>query len=152
MFSALGMLHQTEPAQLCPPRMGQDGLNAWLVVSPESAAPPALDDRGKGQGRVRGNAYSKGTGNGRERSRRSSPREENQEITVRSQAEVNAVDLLKDKWPVGFPSGSVVKNCLPVWESWVRSLVWEDPTCHGATKPTCHNCGACALESGNENY
>ena len=99
--------------------MGQDGLNAWLVVSPESAAPPALDDRGKGQGRVHGNAYSKGTGNGRESSRRSSPREENQEITVRSQAEVNAVDLLKDKWPVGFPSGSVVKNCLPVWESWV---------------------------------
>ena len=29
--------------------MGQNGLNAWLVVSPESAASPALDSRGKGQ-------------------------------------------------------------------------------------------------------
>ena len=23
--------------------------------------------------------------------------------------------------------------------TWVRALVWEDPTCHGATKPTYHN-------------
>ena len=22
----------------------------------------------------------------------------------------------------------------------VQSLVWEDPTCRGATKPVCHNC------------
>ena len=28
---------------------------------------------------------------------------------------------------------------LPVPETWVRALVWEDPTCHGATKPMCHN-------------
>ena len=21
----------------------------------------------------------------------------------------------------------------------VQALVWEDPTCHGATKPVCHN-------------
>ena len=29
--------------------------------------------------------------------------------------------------------------CLPV-ETWVRALVWEDPTCHGAAGPMSHNC------------
>ena len=28
---------------------------------------------------------------------------------------------------------------LPMEGTWVRALVWEDPTCHGATKPVCHN-------------
>ena len=28
---------------------------------------------------------------------------------------------------------------LPMQETWVRSLVWEDPTCRGATKPLHHN-------------
>ena len=28
---------------------------------------------------------------------------------------------------LGFPSRSVVKNRLPVQETWVRSLGWEDP-------------------------
>ena len=28
---------------------------------------------------------------------------------------------------------------LPVQGTWVQSLVQEDPTCHGATKPMCHN-------------
>ena len=28
---------------------------------------------------------------------------------------------------------------LPMQGTWVRTLVWEDPTCHGATKPVCHN-------------
>ena len=28
---------------------------------------------------------------------------------------------------------------LPMQGTWVQSLVWEDPTCHGATKPMCHN-------------
>ena len=27
---------------------------------------------------------------------------------------------------------------LPVQETWVLSLVWEDPTCHGAADPMCH--------------
>ena len=30
--------------------------------------------------------------------------------------------------------------------TWVRSLVWEDSTCHGATKPMCHSYWAHALE------
>ena len=37
---------------------------------------------------------------------------------------------------------------LPMSETWVQSLIWKDPTCHGATEPVCHNYWACALESG----
>ena len=28
---------------------------------------------------------------------------------------------------------------LPMQGTRVRALVWEDPTCHGSTKPTRHN-------------
>ena len=28
---------------------------------------------------------------------------------------------------------------LPMQGTWVRALVWEDPTCHGATKPGHYN-------------
>ena len=35
---------------------------------------------------------------------------------------------------------------LPVQGTQVRALVWEDPTCHGATGPVHHNYWACALE------
>ena len=34
----------------------------------------------------------------------------------------------------------------------VRALVWEDPTCRGATKPVHHNYWAWALEPANHNY
>ena len=30
--------------------------------------------------------------------------------------------------------------CLPRQETRVRALVWEDPTCRGATRPVSHNC------------
>ena len=33
-----------------------------------------------------------------------------------------------------------------------RALVWEDPTCYGATKPVRHNCWACALQPASHNY
>ena len=33
--------------------------------------------------------------------------------------------------------------CLPTQGTWVRALVWEDPTCRGATKPASHNYWAC---------
>lgn len=33
--------------------------------------------------------------------------------------------------------------------TWVQSLVREDPTCHGATKPVYHHCWASALEPGS---
>ena len=29
--------------------------------------------------------------------------------------------------------------CLPVQGTRVRALVWEDPTCRGATRPVSHN-------------
>ena len=41
---------------------------------------------------------------------------------------------------------------LPMQETQVRSLVWEDPTCHGATKSVSHNYWGCTLEPGSCNY
>ena len=39
-----------------------------------------------------------------------------------------------------FLGGAVVKNPpANEGETRVGSLVWEDPTCSGATKPVCHN-------------
>ena len=32
-----------------------------------------------------------------------------------------------------------LRVCEPMQGTWVRALVWEDPTCHGATKPVSHN-------------
>ena len=32
-----------------------------------------------------------------------------------------------------------LRICLPMQGTRVRALVWEDPTCRGATKPVCHN-------------
>ena len=32
-----------------------------------------------------------------------------------------------------------LRICLPIQGTQVRALVREDPTCHGATKPMCHN-------------
>ena len=37
-------------------------------------------------------------------------------------------------------------------ETWIRSLVQEDPTYHGSTKPLHHSYWACALEPGRRNY
>ena len=37
-----------------------------------------------------------------------------------------------------------LRICLPMQGTQVRALVWEDPTCHGATRPMSHNCQACA--------
>ena len=34
----------------------------------------------------------------------------------------------------------------------VQALVWEDPTCRGATKPMRHDYWACALEPASHNY
>ena len=41
---------------------------------------------------------------------------------------------------------------LPMQGTQVRSLIREDPTCCGATKPVCHNYWACALEPASHNY
>ena len=36
-----------------------------------------------------------------------------------------------------------LRICLPMQGTWVRALVWEDPTCRGATRPVSHNYWAC---------
>ena len=41
---------------------------------------------------------------------------------------------------------------LPTQGTWIRSLVKEDSTCCGATKPVCHNYWAHTLEPMNHNY
>ena len=37
-----------------------------------------------------------------------------------------------------------LRICLPIQGTRVRALIWEDPTCRGATKPVSHNYWACA--------
>ena len=37
-----------------------------------------------------------------------------------------------------------LRVCLPMQGTRVRALVWEDPTCRGATRPVGHSCWACA--------
>ena len=39
----------------------------------------------------------------------------------------------------GFPGCSVAKNPPASAGDRFAPLIWEDPTCHGATKPVCHN-------------
>ena len=53
----------------------------------------------------------------------------------------------KKRQLLGFPGGPVVRVRLPMWRTWVQSLVREDFTGLGATKPSYHNYWACALES-----
>ena len=36
-----------------------------------------------------------------------------------------------------------LRVCLPMQETRVQALVWEDPTCRGATRPVSHNYWAC---------
>jgi len=45
-----------------------------------------------------------------------------------------------------------IRICLPMQETQVRALVREDFTCHGATRPVCHNFWACALQPKHCNY
>ena len=40
-----------------------------------------------------------------------------------------------------------LRVCLPMQGTRVRALVWEDPTCRGATRPVSHNYWACASEA-----
>ena len=39
-----------------------------------------------------------------------------------------------------------LRICCAMQRTWVRSLVWEDPTCCGAAKPVCHNYQVRALQ------
>ena len=44
------------------------------------------------------------------------------------------------------------KDLLPMQETQVRPLIWDDTTCHRTTKPMCHRYCTCALKSGSCNY
>ena len=50
---------------------------------------------------------------------------------------------LTDEWIKKMWQASLVEQwlriCLPMQGTRVRALVWEDPTCHGATGPVSHN-------------
>ena len=41
---------------------------------------------------------------------------------------------------------------LPMQETWVESLIRDNPICHRATKPVRHSCWACALEPTSHTY
>ena len=57
------------------------------------------------------------------------------------------------KWRCGTSLvGQWLRIRLPTQGIWVRALVWEDPTCRGATKPMCRNYWACALGPASHNY
>ena len=45
-----------------------------------------------------------------------------------------------------------IRICLPVQGTRVQSLIQEEPACHGAAKPVCHNYWACTLEPASHNY
>ena len=45
-----------------------------------------------------------------------------------------------------------LRICLPMQGTRVWALVWEDPTCRGATGPVHHNYWACTLEPASHNY
>ena len=51
----------------------------------------------------------------------------------------NYFDLSVKNQDKGFPGGTVVENLPANAGTRVRALVWEDPTCHGATGPVSHN-------------
>ena len=53
---------------------------------------------------------------------------------------------------LNFPVAQWLRIRLPMQGIWVRSLVREDPTWLGATKPVCHNYWACTLEPTSHNY
>ena len=47
--------------------------------------------------------------------------------------------LFKFSWYGASLVAQWLRICLPMQGIWVRALVWEDPTCHGTTKPMHHN-------------
>ena len=76
----------------------------------------------------------------------------NQEITEKIRGNQK---IPRDKWqwnhddpkPMGCRASLVAQwlgVCLPMQGTWVRALVWEDPTCRGTTRPVSHNYWACA--------
>ena len=75
-------------------------------------------------------------------------------LRLQDQCSPNTSQQLLQKWM--FLGTSLVARWLrirlPMQWTRVRSLVWEDPTCRGATRSMCHNYWACALEPVSHNY
>ena len=66
-----------------------------------------------------------------------------------NQKKAGVAILLSDKIDFKIKTGASLvaqwlRVCLPMQGTRVRALVWEDPTCRGATGPMGHNCWACA--------
>ena len=61
-----------------------------------------------------------------------------------------------EEFKISFIGTSLVTQwlriCLPMQGTWVQSLVQEDPTCHGGTKPVPHNYWDQALEPVSCSY
>ena len=45
---------------------------------------------------------------------------------------------IKEQWGASLVA-QWLRICLLMQGTQVRALVWEDPTCHGATRPVSHN-------------
>ena len=52
--------------------------------------------------------------------------------------------IKKNQWMWTSVVAKWLRICLPMQGTRVRALVWEDPTCRGATTPVSHNPWACA--------
>ena len=65
------------------------------------------------------------------------------ENTNRQTSIVEREKVIKELTIKTRPGASLVvqwlRVCLPMQGTRVRALVWEDPTCHGATGPVSHN-------------
>ena len=57
---------------------------------------------------------------------------------------INMINRPTKNWAMDFPGGTLDKNPLPIHVTWFWSLFWEDPTCHGATKPVPQQLNPCA--------
>ena len=55
------------------------------------------------------------------------------------------VQFFIKKWSIGASLvAQWLRTCLPMQRTQAQALVWEDPTCRGATRPMSHNYWACA--------
>ena len=61
---------------------------------------------------------------------------------IREEKEIKGIQIGKEEIKLSLGASLVaqwLRVCLPMQGTWVRALVWEDPTCHGATRPVSHN-------------
>ena len=68
-----------------------------------------------------------------------------------NQKNLNSYTNFRQKRPWASLAAQWLRVCLPMQGTWVWALVWEDPTCCGATKPVHHSYWACALEPARHN-